>query len=84
MPRGKPELAAVLEAVKADRRKETIASARILAGPDGLRMEDEEAAATLYVLYSPPVADMLMSDYGWTSERYEKWLARMILESVIR
>lgn len=79
-----PELAAMMEAVKAARRKEMIASVRIVAGPDGLRVDHEEAAATLYVLYSPQVADMLMGDYGWSPERYEKWLARMILEAVIR
>ena len=78
-----PELAAVMEAVKAARRQEMIASARILAGPDGLRVDEEEAAATLYVLYSPQVADMLLGDYCWTPARYEKWLARMILEAVI-
>ncbi len=27
---------------------------------------------------------MLMGDYGWSPKRYEKWLARMILETVIR
>ena len=74
----------MMEAVKAARRKEMIASAKILAGPDGLRMDHDEAAATLYVLYSPQVADMLMGDYGWSPERYEKWLARMLLEAVIR
>lgn len=78
-----PELAAVMDTVKAARREEMIASARIIAGPDGLRVDDEEAAATLYVLYSPQVADMLMGDYGWSPERYEAWLARMILEAVI-
>ena len=46
--------------------------------------DPELAAATLYVLYSPQVADMLMGDYGWSPEHYEKWLARMILETVIR
>jgi AcrR family transcriptional regulator len=79
-----PELAAMLEAVKAARRHEMIASAALLAGPNGLRVGQEEAAATLYVLYSPQVADMLMGDYGWSPERYEKWLARMILEAVLR
>jgi AcrR family transcriptional regulator len=79
-----PELAGVMEAVKAARRDEMIASARIIAGPDGLRVDDEEAAATLYVLYSPQVADMLMRDYGWSPERYEAWLARMILDAVIQ
>ena len=78
-----PELAAVMEAVKAARREEMIASAKIIAGPDGLRVDGEEAAATLYVLYSPMVADMLMGDYGWSPERYEAWLARMILDAVI-
>lgn len=79
-----PELSAVMEAVKAARRQEMVASAAMLAGPNGLRLEAEDAAATLYVLYSPQVADMLMGDYGWSHERYEKWLARMILEAVIR
>jgi AcrR family transcriptional regulator len=78
-----PELAAVMEAVKSARREEMVASARMLAGPQGLRTSAEEAAATLYVLYSPQVADMLILDHGWTSERYEKWLARMLLETVI-
>ena len=79
-----PELAALMETVKAARRQEMIASAAIVAGRDGLRLDPEEAAATLYVLYSPQVADMLMADYGWSPQRYEKWLARMILEAVIR
>lgn len=78
-----PELAAMMEAVKAARRHEMIVSARMVAGADGLRVGDEEAAATLYVLYSPMVADMLMGDYGWSAERYEQWLARMILDTVI-
>ena len=78
-----PELAALMETVKAARREEMIASARTVAGPDGLRTDEEEAAATLYVLYSPQVADMLMGDYGWSPERYEAWLARMILDAVI-
>ena len=57
--------------------EEMIASARMLAGPDGLRVREPEAAATLYVLYSPAVADMLMGDHGWSPKRYERWLARI-------
>jgi AcrR family transcriptional regulator len=78
-----PDLAAMMDAMRAARRREMIASARIVAGPDGLRTDLEEAAATLYVLYSPAVADMLMGDYGWSAERFEKWLARMMLTTVI-
>lgn len=79
-----PELATIMEAVKAARRHEMIAAAALLAGPDGLRVDHDEAAATLYVLYSPHVAGMLTGDYGWSPERYESWLARMILQTVIR
>ena len=79
-----PELAAMMQAVKAARRKEMSIAARMIAGPDGLRASHEETAATLYVLYSPHVADLLMGDYGWSPKRYEKWLARMLRESVIR
>lgn len=77
-----PEIAAMMDAVKAARRTEMITSAKLLAGPDRTRVDDE-AAATLYVLYSPAVADMLLGDYGWSPKRYEKWLARMILTTVI-
>lgn len=78
-----PEVAAMLEAVKDARRHEMIASAALLAGPQGLRMDQEEAAATLYVLCSPQVADMLVRDYGWSPQRYEQWMARMISDAVI-
>ena len=58
-------------------------AAKVLAGPEALRLEREEAAATLYVLYSPQVADMLVRDYGWSPQRYEAWLSRMLLDAVI-
>ena len=77
-----PELAAMMEAVKAARRQEMTEAASILAGRDRTRTT-EETAATLYVLYSPQVADMLIVDYGWSPERYERWLARMLLHAVL-
>ena len=79
-----PELAEMFEAVKAVRRQEMTSAATVLAGPQGLRVPPEEAAATLYVLYSPQVADMLMGDYRWPPERYERWLARMLLQTIIQ
>jgi AcrR family transcriptional regulator len=79
-----PELAAMMQAVKGARRHEMNAATRMLAGPAGLRVDEEEAAATLYVLYSPHVAHMLMGDYNWSPDRYEKWLARMILQTVVQ
>lgn len=79
-----PELAEMMAAVKAARRQEMTAGVKILAGADLPRADREEAAATLYVLYSPAVAGMLMGDYGWSPKRYEKWLARMLLTTVIQ
>lgn len=78
-----PDLAATMETVRAARRREMLDSATLLAGPDGLHLGHEEAAATLYVLYSPQVADMLIRDHGWSPARYEAWLARMIQEAVL-
>jgi TetR/AcrR family transcriptional regulator of autoinduction and epiphytic fitness len=78
-----PELAATMAEVRAARRREMLDSARLIAGPEGLAVDLEEAAATLYVLCSPQVADMLMRDHGWSPERYEAWLARMILHGVL-
>jgi AcrR family transcriptional regulator len=77
-----PDLATMMRAMKSARRHEMIAATAILAGPDGLRVDPEEAAATLYVLYSPQVANMLMGDYNWSPKRYENWLTRMILQTV--
>ena len=65
-----PELAAMMERIKAARRDEMLVSAGLLGGHEGLRLDPEEAAATLYVLYSPHVADMLMRDHGWSPRRY--------------
>lgn len=79
-----PELGAMMAEVKAARQEEMVASAKLLAGPDGPGIDLAEAGATLYVLHSPEVAHMLMADYGWSPERYERWLTRMILDAVIR
>jgi len=48
-----PEIARVLDAIKAARREEMVAPASLVAGYGRLRMNDEQAAATLHVLYSP-------------------------------
>ena len=80
-----PELARVFDTIKAARREEMVAAATLLAGPGKPRPKrNGETAATLYVLYSPDVADMLMGDYGWSPARYERWLADMIYETVLR
>jgi AcrR family transcriptional regulator len=79
-----PELAEVFEEMKRRRRAEMTAATKVLAGPVGrLRLPTAQAAATLYVLYSPDVADMLMRDYGWSGDKYEKWLAEMLYRTLL-
>ena len=78
-----PELAVVMEAVKATRRTEMAESVGLLAGPDGVLEDEEEAAATLYVLYSPQVAQILTEHLGWSYDRYETWLADAIERLVL-
>ena len=56
---------------------------KVLAGGGRLRMPMPQAAATMYVLYSPDVAEMLMVDHGWSGDRYEKWLADMLYETLL-
>ncbi len=70
-----PDYAPVYDAMKARRRDEMANSAKVLAGPGKLRMKLPDAAATLYALYSPQLADMFIRDHGWSPDRYEKWLA---------
>lgn len=79
-----PEFAQVFTAMKARRRAEMTEAMKVLGGPDGrLRMTGQRAAATLYVLYNPDVADMLMGDYGWSAAKYEKWLADMLYSCLL-
>ena len=53
-------------------------AATLLAGDDGLRVSPDDAAASLFVLYSPQVAQILTEHVGWSYDRYEKWLADAI------
>ena len=78
-----PQFAAVFEAMKARRREEMAEMVKVLGGKEGVRMRPQEAAATLYVLYSPWVADMLMIDYGWSPDRFEKWLADILYRTLL-
>jgi hypothetical protein len=59
------------------------AAARALAGPGGEIEDLERAVGTLYVLYSPDAFLALTQDLGWSTKRYERWLAEMLYRTVI-
>ena len=78
-----PEFAELNRAMVARRRAEMPEAAALLAGDDGLRVSPDDAAVSLFVLYSPHVAQILIEYVGWSFDRYERWLADAIERLVL-
>jgi TetR/AcrR family transcriptional regulator of autoinduction and epiphytic fitness len=78
-----PEMAQVSEQITARRRQDMAAAVEALTGPDGPTMELEAAIGTLYVVYSPEVYTELVGDLGWSLDRYQSWVADMLLRTVM-
>lgn len=78
-----PDFAELNRGMIARRRAEMADAATLLAGDGGLRVDPDEAAASLFVLYSPHVAQLLIEHLGWSYDRYEKWLADAIARLVL-
>ena len=78
-----PDFAELNRAMIARRRAEMIDAATLLAGDGGLRLSPDDAAASLLVLYSPHVAQILTEHLGWSYDRYETWLADAIERLVL-
>lgn len=82
-----PEFAELNQSMIPRRRAEMADGAALLAGDDGLRVSPDDAAASLFVLCSPHVAQLLTEHLGWSFDRYQTWLAdaieRLILNDQI-
>jgi AcrR family transcriptional regulator len=79
-----PEARALFKFLMANRRQGMDGAAVALAGPSGkLRAPIDEAADTLFVLYSPDVALLLTEELGWSLDRYEEWLADMLERTLL-
>lgn len=78
-----PDFAELNRAMIERRRAEMSEAAALLAGDNGLRVSLNDAAASLFVLYSPHVAQILTEHVGWSFDRYEKWLADAIERLVL-
>ena len=78
-----PDFAELNRAMIARRQAEMIDAATMLAGDGGLRLSPDDAAASLLVLYSPHVAQILTEQLGWSYDRYETWLADAIERLVL-
>jgi AcrR family transcriptional regulator len=82
-----PEFAELNQSMIARRWAEMADGATLLAGHDGLRVSPDDATASLFVLCSPHVAQLLTEHLGWSFDRYQTWLAdaieRLILNDQI-
>ncbi len=78
-----PEFEATAQTITAQRRADMAAAAGALTGRTIRGRELESLVGTLYVLYSPEVFLELTADLGWSVDRYERWLAEMLLQNVI-
>jgi len=59
--------------------------ARSLARARALRpgLRERDAADLIHALGSPELYRLLVIDRGWTLERYEKWLARILTDQLV-
>ena len=79
-----PDFAELNQAMIARRRAEMADGATLLAGHDGLRVSPDDAAASLFVLCSPHVAQLLTEHLGWSFDRYQAWVADAIERLILK
>ena len=79
-----PDFAELNRSMIARRRAEMAEGAALLGGADGLRVSADDAAASLFVLYSPHVAQLLTEHLGWSYDRYQAWLADAIERLILK
>lgn len=80
-----PEIAELLHAQALRRLQDTRAVAEALARTGALEGEEsvEQAADILWVLSSASNFRLLVSERGWSEERYEEWLATCLTASIL-
>jgi AcrR family transcriptional regulator len=79
-----PEAAELLAEYTRRRQKGQGQIARSLAHAGALPQElkERDAADLIHALMSPEVFRLLVSDRGWSSGRYERWLARTLADQL--
>ena len=80
-----PELDALWSEIEASRREGQARFVGMLASRGRLRpgMTIEEGRDGLWTLTSLAVYDMLVETLGWTTERYERWLADRLIDLLL-
>lgn len=83
--RSDPEAAELLAQISRQRQEGQRRVARSLARADALRpdLRERDAADLIHALASPEVYGLLVLDRGWTSERYERWIASTLADQLL-
>jgi AcrR family transcriptional regulator len=81
-----PEVRAFVDIIESERQRGTAGIAQHIAERFGLRdgMDVAEAADILWTLTAPEVLDRLTRRRGWSLDRYERWLATTMAQSLIK
>jgi AcrR family transcriptional regulator len=82
--RSDPAAAHLLEELEQQRARGQRGIARALDRNGALRpgLRERDAADLIHALMSPEVYRLLVTDRGWTAERYEDWLATALLQQL--
>jgi AcrR family transcriptional regulator len=80
-----PDAAALLERQTQHRQQGQALIARALARARALRpgLRERDAADIIHALMSPEVYRLLVGDRGWSTERYEQWLGRTLIDQLL-
>jgi AcrR family transcriptional regulator len=79
------DAAALLDALTRQRQEGQRLIARALAGAGALRpgLRERDASDLIHALLSPELYWLLVIDRGWKTERYQPWLARILVDQLL-
>jgi len=80
-----PEAAALLDQLTQQRAQGQRAIARSLARAGALApgLRERDAADLIHALMSPELYRLIVLDRGWKSDRYERWLASLLVDQLL-
>jgi AcrR family transcriptional regulator len=83
--RSDQDAAALLAEIARQRHEGQQGVARSLAGSGALRpgLSERDAADVIHALASPEVYGLLVTDRGWSGERYETWLRSILTDQLL-
>jgi AcrR family transcriptional regulator len=83
--RSDQDAAALLAEIARQRHEGQQGIARSLARSGALRpgLRERDAADIIHALASPEVYGLLVTDRGWTPERYERWLKSILTDQLL-